>query len=86
MKCARCKRELVIHFHVSKEKWELLARKWWEKVLCLECFFVLVSHRQRTLTIFSMDDFHSIVLGANRVRGYLHNAPWPFPRRKKEKL
>jgi len=71
VKCANCKREMVISWHIGDRGWKLLARRWWKKILCLECFVELASHRQRHLVIIHLRDFHDIVFCAKYVRGSL---------------
>jgi hypothetical protein len=68
----------MISWSISDEMWQLLAKRWWKKVLCLECYIELVSIRQRHLVILSLADFSSIVIAGDRVRGYLTNEKWPW--------
>jgi hypothetical protein len=75
--CAKCKRKMALYWHVRDSGWKLLARKWWEKTLCIECFFELVSQRQNRLVIFEGDDFGPIIIATKRARGKL-NGKWLF--------
>ena len=68
----------MLSWHITEEKWKLLSRKWWDKVLCLECFIELVSKRQNRLVLLSLADFSQIVVCGNRVRGYLTDHKWPW--------
>lgn len=76
--CAKCSREQMLSWHIEQNKWRLLARKWWDKVLCLECYVELVSKRQNHLTILSPKDFSEIVICAKRVRGHLTDKRWQW--------
>lgn len=78
MKCAKCGRVTVIAWTARTEVWRLLARRWWDKVLCLECFVELVSRRQKNLVILQLDSFLDIVFASRRCRGALTKR-WPFP-------
>lgn len=69
---------MMISWHLSDEKWHLLAKRWWDKILCLECYIELVSHRQRNLNILSLSDFSQITIASKRVRGYLTPEKWPW--------
>lgn len=75
MRCAKCRRECLLAWHIDTSKWRLLAKKWWDKVLCIECFVMLVSHRQSNRVLLMPEDFDTIVIAARRVRGYLNRKP-----------
>lgn len=77
MRCASCHRMMVIAWSVDTVIWRLLAKKWWSKVLCLECFIALASQRQKNLVILEVHNFRDIIFCAKRVRGSLLRK-WPF--------
>ena len=78
MICDKCSRKQMLSWHICEEKWKLLARRWWNKVLCLECYIELVSKRQNRLVVLSLADFAQITICGKRVRGYLTNDEWEY--------
>ena len=78
MRCEKCRREMVLGWHISCDKWRMLPRKWWDSALCLECFIVLVSAAQNRLLVLLPEDFGQITIASRRVRGAIRGT-WNFP-------